>query len=92
MGINGLRDSKPLPIRVWNSLPPEQTDKILEYATLYLEYSICEVSLYITDNEGFSVSESTVYQVLKRHNLILEPKMKTFPASDEFHTKTAREK
>ena len=56
MGINGLRDSKPLQRRVWNSLLPGQIDKILEYATLYPEYSSREISLYITDNEDFSVS------------------------------------
>ena len=39
MGINGLQDNKPLALRVWNRLPPEQNDKILEYATLYPEYS-----------------------------------------------------
>jgi transposase-like protein len=39
MGINGLQDNKPAPLRLWNSLLPEQADKILEYATLYPEYS-----------------------------------------------------
>ena len=59
MGINGLQDNKPLALRARNRLPPGQNDNILEYATLYPEYSSSATSLYITDNQGFSVSESS---------------------------------
>ncbi len=56
MGINGLLDNKPLPLRAWNSLTPQQADKILEYATIYPQYSSREISLYITDNECLSLN------------------------------------
>jgi putative transposase len=87
-GINGLKDNKPKPRRPWNKLLPEQEDKILETATISLDWPPRQISCYICDNEGFSVSETTVYRLLKQHDLIAPRQTKTYPASSEYHTRT----
>ena len=88
MGVKALQDNKPRRRSSWNQLLPWQVDEILEYAIFYPECSCREICLYVTDNEGFSVSESTVYRMLKERGLIRERQAKTFPACSEFHTKT----
>jgi len=89
-GIKGLHDNKPYRIRTWNQLLSWQVDKILEYATFNPEYSSREICLYITDNEGFSVSKTTVYRILKAQGLIAKRQRKTFPAGEEYHSKPQR--
>lgn len=89
-GAQGLVDNKPSIARQWNQLKPEEEQTIIEAALLNPEWSPREVALYLTDNGGFSVSESTVYRRLKAQGLIKEFKSKTFPASNEYKVKTTR--
>jgi len=92
-GVEGLKDHCPHQGRrnqVWNALLPEEEDKILEKAFLYPEWSSRQISCFITDHCGFSVSESTVYRVLKKNSLIKPLELKTFPASSEYTSKTKR--
>ena len=90
MGLPGLQDSKPRQVTSWNKLLPEQTDKILEMATFQPDWPSRQIACYISDYEGFSVSESTVYRTLKQHGLVPGRQLKTFPASKEYHSKTQR--
>lgn len=86
-GLKGLEDKKPVPKKQWNAITDEEDAKILELANEFPEMSCRELSFYITDNEEFSVSESTVYRVLKREGLIRESNVQSFPAQKEYHTK-----
>ncbi len=89
-GKEGLHDRSPFKGRTWNEILPHEEKRILEVADLYPDRSAREISVYISDNDDFSVSESTVYRVLKRNGLIRTPEKKTFPAGSEYQVKTKR--
>ena len=90
MGLMGLRDTCPKRSGSWNTLTPRQRSTIIDIATLNLDWPCRQISLYITDHEGFSVSKSTVYRILKAEGLMAERQIKTFPAGDEYFAKPQR--
>jgi putative transposase len=75
--------------RPWNRITPEEDDKILAVARESPELSSRQLSAWITDNEGFAVSESTVYRILRREGLVKRQEMQ-LSAAKEYHTKTTR--
>jgi putative transposase len=89
-GQPGLHDRPPIHGRRWNQILPEERDKILEVALLFPDWSPRQASCHITDTAGFSVSESSVYRILKHEGLIHELPQKTFPAGAEYRVKTTR--
>jgi len=89
-GRQGLHDRSPFKGRTWNEILPQEQKRILEVADLYPGWSSREISVHISDNENFSVSESTVYRVLKRNGLMRTSEKKTFPAGPEYQVKTKR--
>jgi transposase InsO family protein len=89
-GTNGLQDHSPYPGRVWNQLLPEERERILELAMLCPEWSPRELACHLTDHRGFSVSESTVFRVLKKQGWVKPRELRTFPAGPEYRIKTQR--
>ena len=89
-GLAGLRDRPPGSRRVWNQILPQERDRILETAWLFPEWSPREVSCPVTDRCGFTVSESSVYRILKAEGLIREVQALSFPAESEYRIKTTR--
>ncbi|HUV43649.1 MAG TPA: helix-turn-helix domain-containing protein, partial [Dehalococcoidales bacterium] len=56
--------------RPWNRITPEEESKILAVARESPELSSRQLAVWITDNAGFAVSESTVYRILRREGLV----------------------
>ena len=71
----------------WNRLTAEEEQALLAAARQLPELSCRQLAAWITDNEGFSVSESTVYRILRREGLVKSPEMQ-LKAGKEYHRKT----
>ncbi len=83
----GRLDDRSSGISVWNALTPGEASVVLQVAMEYTNLSSRQLAVWITDNKGFSVSESTVYRILRHEGLVKSPEMK-MAAGNEFHTKT----
>ncbi len=88
--VGRLEDRTPAPGSAWNQLPETEMAQILAYADEYTDLSSRELACKLTDEAGFSVSESTVYRVLKRHHLIAPAPVVSVKAGPEFTHKTRR--
>jgi putative transposase len=89
-GSEALEDHRPKPHRVWNRIPDEVREKILELALDQPELSPREIAVAFTDRERSFVSEASVYRLLKAHGLITSPAFIVMKAADRFaHPTTA---
>ena len=89
-GPEALADQPSAPGRVWNRIPAEVQDQIIELALEQSELSPRELAVTFTDTKRYFVSEATVYRLLKAHDLITSPAYVVIKAADRFHTQTTR--
>ena len=87
-GPEALEDKPSRPDRVWNRIPDEVRQRIIAMALHVPELSPRELATRFTDTQGYFVSESTVYRLLKAHDLITSPAFVVIKAADEFKDKT----
>ena len=89
-GPEALEDRPSAPSRVWNRIPAEIHDQIIELALEQSELSPRELAVRFTDEKRYFISEASVYRLLKAHDLITSPAYVVIKAANEFHTKTTR--
>ncbi len=86
--VDALEDSRARPNRVWNRIPEETRDQIIDLALNEPELSPRDLAATFTDTKGYFVLESSVYRLLKVHDLITSPAFIAIKAAEEFHDKT----
>ncbi len=87
-GVEALEDRSPKPLRVWNRIPDEVRQRIVDLALEETELSPRELAVRFTDTQRYFVSEASVYRLLKAHDLITSPAFIVIKAADEFRDKT----
>ena len=73
---------------MWHRSPDEVRDRLITRALDRAELSPRELAVTFTDTEGYFVSESSVYRLLKAHDLITSPAFIVMKAAHEFKDQT----
>lgn len=74
----------------WNRIRPEERQAIMDQALREPSLSARELAFWLCDHAGFSVSESTVYRLLKAEGLLPDRAADQVPAAKEFYRRTKR--
>ncbi len=89
-GEAGLEDRRPHPGQVWNRIPDEVRQAVVDLALDEPELSPRELAVRFTDTKKHFVSEASVYRILKAQDLIPSPAFIVVKAANEFRDKTTR--
>lgn len=89
-GEEGLVDHRPNPHQVWNRIPPEVKQQVVELALEHPDRSPRQIAWLFTDEKGYFISESSAYRILKGFDLVESPAFQMMSAADEFKHPTKR--
>ena len=83
-GYDGLVTQYHPPKQFWNEIPLWEKKRVVETALEHPEKSPRELAWYITDKQEYYISESTVYRILKAHDLVTSPLYTVISAHERF--------
>jgi len=89
-GFEALKNGKSGPRRFWNRIPEFERKRVVEVALEEPEMSPRQLAWHITDTQGTFISESSVYRILKDHDLVTSPTHIVLSAKDRFDHPTRR--
>lgn len=90
VGAAGLADQSPGPRRFWNRIPDAVRAQVVELALERPDQSPRQLAWDFTDTEGYFISETSVYRILKGYDLITSPAFDLVKAGDTFENPTKR--
>lgn len=88
-GMAGL-ERRPGDHTFWNRIPAPERDRVVKTALTRPELSPRELAWHITDTQGYFISESSVYRILKAFDLIASPHFIVLSARDRFNQPSRR--
>jgi putative transposase len=88
-GPQGLFDNPAAVRQTWNKIPTAEREKVVETALEKTHYSARELAWHITDTQGYYLSESSVYRILREYGLLTAPAHIVMSAADSFRDKTS---
>ena len=89
-GDDGLAAKRPATRRYWNRIPPAIRERVVSAALEEPDRSPRELAVKLTDRDRYFLSESSVYRILKAHDLITSPAYILLTAADRFQHPTRR--
>ena len=89
-GYDGLTMRKPHARRFWNKIPKAEAEEVVSIALARPADSPRQLAWHITDTQGYFISESSVYRILKVYDLVPSPAYIVMAASDRFKNPTHR--
>lgn len=87
-GVQGLEKRSAVAKQHWNRLNEKEEEVVLEIARGHPELSPRLLAVKISDEQEFSVSESTVYRLLKERGLIDPRALEDLPAAKQWKHQT----
>jgi transposase InsO family protein len=87
-GLDGLENQSRAARQHWNKIPDSVRRLVVDIALEQPVQTPRELAWHITDTRDYFISESSIYRILKAHDLITSPQFTVMSASDRFQHPT----
>ena len=87
-GFEGLAPKHSNRKQFWNKIPESVRAQVVDLALKQPDKSCRQVAWQFVDKEGYFISESSVYRILKGYDLVQSPVFTLVPAKDKYEKPT----